>query len=95
MLRDRLQTRATAFDSRSWRDRFRDPSLNVLLVLEIAIAFLTAPLAAKGLPSAGVLVDVLTWAVVVINVVLSNRRGAIVSILLVVLVTRRKPGEAE
>jgi len=93
MLRDRLQTRATVLDSRSWRDRVRDPSLSALLVLEIAIVFFTAPLA--GLPLAGVRVDVLTWAVAVINVILSNRWGAIVSILLVVLVTRRKPGEAE
>ena len=36
----------------AWQDRFRDPALTVLLILEICAIFLTAPLAAKGLPIA-------------------------------------------
>jgi voltage-gated potassium channel Kch len=64
------------------RDRISDPSLSVLLVLEISIIFFAAPLALKCWPLGEVVLDVLTWTVVVIVVFLSNRRGAIFSILL-------------
>src|SRR5207253_1152913 len=33
---------------RSWQDRVRDPSLTVLLVLELCLVFLAGPLAARG-----------------------------------------------
>ena len=84
MLGHREQLQASALNWHSLRDRIRDPSLSVLLVLEISIIFLTAPLAAKGLPLAEIVVDVLTWTVVAVIVVLSDRPAAIVSLLLAV-----------
>ena len=36
----------------AWQDGVRNPSLTVLLVLELCAVFLAAPLAAKGLPIA-------------------------------------------
>ena len=72
---------------RAWRDRVRDPSLSVLLVLELCAIFLATPLAAQGLPTARVVGETLVLAVVVIVVMLSHRRGAIVMILLGVAAT--------
>jgi hypothetical protein len=87
MLGHREQLQARALNWHSLRDRIRDPSLTVLLVLEVSIIFLTAPLAAKGLPLAEIVVDVLTWTVVAVIVVLSDRPAAIVSLLLAVGLT--------
>ena len=67
---------------RTWQDRFRDPSLTVLLILELAAIFLATPLAAEGLPMARVIADTLVLAVLGIVVVLSHRLGAIILILL-------------
>jgi hypothetical protein len=67
---------------RAWQDRIRDPSLTVLLVLELCAVFLAAPLAAKGLPIARAVADTLVLAVLVIVVMLSPRPGAIILILL-------------
>ncbi len=67
---------------RSWQDRIRDPSLTVLLVLEICLVFVAAPLAAQGLSGARPIVETLVLAMLMIVVVLSRRRGAIVAILL-------------
>jgi Ion channel len=66
----------------AWRDRIRDPSLTVLLVLELCAVFLTAPLAAKGLPIARAVNSTLVLAVLVIVVMLSPRPGAVTLILL-------------
>ena len=66
----------------AWRDRIRDPSLTVLLVLELCAIFLTAPLAAKGLPIARAVNSTLVLAVLVIVVTLSPRPGAVILILL-------------
>lgn len=66
----------------AWRDRIRDPSLTVLLVLELCAIFLTAPLAAKGLPIARAVNSTLVLAVLVIVVMLSPRPGAVILILL-------------
>jgi hypothetical protein len=66
----------------AWQDRFRDPSLTVLLVLELCAVFLAAPLAAKGLPIARAIADTLVLAVLLIVVMLSHRPGAIILILL-------------
>ena len=66
----------------AWRDRFRDPGLTVLLVLQLCLIFFAAPLAAKGLPIARQAGETLVLAVVVIVVVLSRRRGPIALILL-------------
>ena len=65
----------------AWRDRIRDPSLTVLLVLELCAVFLTAPLAAKGLPIARAVTSTLVLAVLVIVVMLSPRSGAVILIL--------------
>ena len=49
--------RASVFENRrgslhAWQERVRNPSLTVLLVLELCLIFLAAPLAAKGLSMA-------------------------------------------
>jgi voltage-gated potassium channel Kch len=65
----------------TWQERFRDPALTVLLVLEICTIFLAVPLAAEGLPIARAAADPLVLAVLVIVVTLSLRWGANISIL--------------
>jgi hypothetical protein len=65
-----------------WKDRFRDPALTILLVLEICLIFLGAPLAAKGVPLARPIIETMVLAVVVIVGMLSHRRGAIAAIVL-------------
>jgi hypothetical protein len=67
---------------RAWQERVRDPSLTVLLVLELCTIFLAEPLAARGLPIAQAVADTLLLLVVLIVVALSHRRGAILFILL-------------
>jgi hypothetical protein len=81
------QRHAVIADSRltvihAWQDRVRNPSLTVLLVLELCAMFLGAPLAAKGLPIARAVADTLLLAVLVIVVMLSHKWGAIILILL-------------
>ncbi len=66
----------------AWQDRIRDPSLTVLLGLEICGIFVAEPLAARGLPIARVITFTLALVALVIVVALSQRRGAIVAILL-------------
>jgi len=66
----------------AWQNRVRDPSLTTLLVLELCAIFLTAPLAAEGLPIARAVADILALAVLVVVVMLSHRWGAIILILL-------------
>jgi len=65
---------------RAWQDQFRAPGLTVLLVLQLCLIFLAAPLAAKGLPIARPIIDTMVLAVVVMVVMLSHRRGAIAAI---------------
>lgn len=82
-----LTRRSAAVDNRrksilAWQDRFRDPALTVLLVLELCAIFLAAPLAAKGVPIARVVAQTLALVALVIVVLLSYNRGAIVAILL-------------
>jgi hypothetical protein len=67
---------------RAWQDRIRDPSLTLLLILELCAIFLAAPLAAKGLPIARVVGQTLAFVALVIVVLLSYNRDAIVAILL-------------
>jgi len=72
----------------SWdgfQDRIRNPSLTLLLVLELSSIFFAAPLAAKGLPLAERILDVSTWTMVALTVLLSHRWGAIVSIALALI----------
>jgi voltage-gated potassium channel Kch len=64
-----------------------DPSLTVLLVLELCAIFVAAPLAAKGLPVARAVADTLVLAVLVIVVLLSKKWGAIFLILLGLVVS--------
>jgi hypothetical protein len=66
----------------AWQDRIRDPSLTGLLVLEIGLIFLAAPLAAKGLPMARRVVETLVLGMLVVVVLLSQRPGAILAIAL-------------
>jgi hypothetical protein len=72
---------------RAWRDRVRDPSLTILLVTELCLVFVAAPLAARGLPIARPILETLALAVLALVVVLSYRRGAIVTILLGLIAT--------
>ena len=67
---------------RSWQDRIRDPSLTALLILELCLVFLAAPLAARGLVIARPVGETLVLAVLVIVVLLSQRPGAVGAILL-------------
>lgn len=80
MLGHQQRLQAVPLDKPSLIDRIREPSLSALLVLEVSIIFLTAPLAAKGFPLAETVANVLTWAMVVIIILLSERWGAIISI---------------
>jgi len=66
----------------AWQGRVRNPSLTVLLVLELCAIFLAAPLAAKGLPIARAINDTLVFTVLVIVVALSQRWGAVLTIVL-------------
>ena len=81
-----LTPRSAAVDNRrksilAWQDRIRDPSLTALLILEVCAIFLAAPLAAKGVPIARVVAQTLALVALVIVVLLSYNRGAIVAIL--------------
>jgi Ion channel len=67
---------------RTWQDRIRDPSLTFLLVVQICVMFFAAPSAARGLPMARPIGDTLVLAGLVVVVLLSQRRGAIVVILI-------------
>jgi len=66
----------------AWQDQIRDPSLTILLVLELCTIFVAAPLAAKGLPMARTVANTFVLAVLVIVVMLSRKWGEIVVILL-------------
>jgi len=66
----------------SWQNRIRDPSLTVLLALQLSDIFIAAPLTAKGLPMAQVVSNTLLFAVLVTVVVLSHRWGVVILILL-------------
>ena len=84
---DRVQRASIVVDNprrsvHAWRDQIRDPSLTILLVLELCTIFVAAPLAAKGLPMARTVANTLVLAVLVIVVMLSRKWGAIVVILL-------------
>ncbi len=72
---------STRSSIRAWQERVRNPSLTVLLVLELCAIFLAAPLAAKGLPIARAVTDTLVLGVLVIVVMLSHRWDAIILIL--------------
>src|SRR6516225_7976365 len=66
----------------TWQNRIGDPSLTVLLVLQLCAIFVAAPLALKGLPMARTVADALVLAVLAIVVTLSQKWGAIIVILL-------------
>jgi Glycine-zipper domain len=61
---------------RAWQERVRDPSLTVLLVLELCTIFLAEPLVARGLPIAQSVADTLVLALVLIVVALLAQTGA-------------------
>jgi Ion channel len=78
---------ASAFEEkraswRVWQDRIRDPSLTVLLVLQIFLLFIALPLDATGVPIAEPVARLLVLVSVTLVVLLSHRGGAIVMILL-------------
>jgi hypothetical protein len=79
--------RASAFDNEpaslhGWQDRVRDPSLTVLLVLQIFLLFVALPLAVAGVPIAEPVAWLLLLVALTLVVVLSRRGVAIVTILL-------------
>ena len=79
--------RATVLDTkraslRAWQNRLRDPSLTVLLVLQVFLLFVALPLAAAGVPIAAPVGWALLLVAVTLVAMLSHRGGAIVFILL-------------
>ena len=66
----------------AWRERVRDPSLTALLIIQLCVIFVAAPLAALGLPWARPVGEGLVVALVLIVVTLSNSCGAIVAIVI-------------
>jgi hypothetical protein len=70
-----------------WRNRIRDPSLTVLLIIQLGVLFIAEPLAAQGIPMAQELGEALLSAGLVIVVLLSYNFGAIVMILLGLVAT--------
>ncbi len=66
----------------AWRERVRDPSLTALLIIQLCVIFIAAPVAALGLPWARPVGEGLVLALVLIVVTLSNSRGAIVAIVI-------------
>jgi Ion channel len=67
---------------RAWQDRLRDPSLTVLLVLQVFLLFVALPLDATGVPIAEPVAWLLLLVALTLVVMLSHRGGAIVLILL-------------
>jgi hypothetical protein len=67
---------------RAWQDRVRDPSLTVLLVLQVSLLFVALPLEASGVPVAQPVGFSMVFLVLTLVVVLSQRAVAIVVILL-------------
>jgi len=65
-----------------WQDRVRDPSLTILLVLQLFLLFIALPLAATGVPIAAPVAWLLLLVVLTLVVMLSQRGVAIVTILL-------------
>jgi hypothetical protein len=59
----------------------QSPTLTVLLVLELCADFVAEPPAARGLPIARAVADALVMLLLVTVVLLSQRPGAIISIL--------------
>jgi len=66
----------------TWQDRVRDPSLTVLLVLQVLLLFLALPLAATGVPIAEPIAWSMLLVVLTLVVMLSHRGVAIAIILL-------------
>jgi hypothetical protein len=66
----------------AWRERVRDPRLTALLIIQLCVIFVAAPLAALGLPWARPVGEGLVLALVLIVVTLSNSPGAIVAIVI-------------
>jgi hypothetical protein len=73
-----LTRRSAAVDDRrksmlAWQDRFRDPALTVLLVMELCLVFLAGPLPAEQVPLAEPIVQ--TMVLVVAGSSLYARKG--------------------
>lgn len=66
----------------AWQDRVRNPSLTVLLVVQLFLLFLALPLDASGVPIAEPLGLSLVLLALTVVVILSHRVVAIVIILL-------------
>jgi hypothetical protein len=66
----------------AWQDRFRDPSLTALFVIQICLMFVVAPLVELGLPMAREVGEALLLVAALIVVLLSRSRAAIVIFLL-------------
>ena len=66
----------------TWRKRVRDTCLTALLIIQLCVIFVAAPLAALGLPGARPVGEVLVLALVLLIVTLSNSRGAIIAMVI-------------
>lgn len=65
----------------NWAQRVMDPSLTVLLGLQIIFIFVGAPLASLGMPFPSVIGGALILALVIVTVLLSGSRSAIALVL--------------
>jgi hypothetical protein len=79
--------RVTVLDNKrasvqAWQDRLRDPSLTVLLILQVFLLFAALPLDATGVPIAEPVAWLLLLLVLTLVVMLSHRGVATVIILL-------------
>jgi hypothetical protein len=80
-----MHSRTTPADRTSilnWQHRFRDPSLTALLIIQISLMFVVAPLVAQGLPVAQEVGEALLLVAALIVVLLSRSRAAIMIFLL-------------
>jgi hypothetical protein len=66
----------------AWQDRIRNPILTVLLALVLCADFIAEPLAARGHPLARTVADALVLVLLAMLVLLSQRPGAMISVLL-------------
>jgi hypothetical protein len=78
VLRHRLKT---------WQERWRDPALTVLLVVQLIAMFVLTPLAATGVPTPRLLVDALLVAVIAVVLAITSSRAAIALALVSIAMT--------
>jgi hypothetical protein len=72
---------------RIWHARLREPSLSLLLTIQLLILFVMPAARAAGLPLPHVVIDGVLFIPVVLTLVLARSRGAILTVILSVALT--------